>query len=52
VRFEPPDLVNTIVDDAAGGDALPLLAYTLRELHIAAAQAGASPCTATASSAA
>jgi len=32
VRFEP-GLVARIVDEAAGGDALPLLAHTLRELY-------------------
>ncbi len=36
VTFEPPGLVNTMVDETAGGDALPLLAYTLRELYLAA----------------
>lgn len=32
VTFEPPTLVNRIVDDAGTGEALPLLAYTLFEL--------------------
>lgn len=32
VRFEP-GLVARIVDEAAGGDALPLMAHTLRELY-------------------
>jgi len=36
VTFDPPGLVNTIVDETAGGDALPLLAFTLRELYVAA----------------
>jgi WD40 repeat protein len=36
VTFDPPGLVNTIADETAGGDALPLLAYTLRELYLAA----------------
>ena len=27
-----PGLVERMVEDTAGGDALPLLAYTLREL--------------------
>ncbi len=32
VRFEPPGLVNRMVDDTGTGEALPLLAYTLSEL--------------------
>ena len=39
VTFEP-GLVPRIVDDTGGGDALPLLAYTLRQLYDAAAADG------------
>jgi WD40 repeat protein len=34
VTFDPPSLVQTIVDDSEGGDALPLLAYTLQTLYV------------------
>ena len=36
LRFDPPELTQLMVDDAGGGDALPLLAYTLQELYLAA----------------
>ena len=36
LRFNPPELTQLMVDDAGGGDALPLLAYTLQELYLAA----------------
>ncbi|MCX4524264.1 AAA family ATPase [Streptomyces sp. NBC_01551] len=39
VGFEP-GLVSRIVDDCGGGDALPLLAYTLQELYGRAGGAG------------
>ncbi|MEU4423866.1 hypothetical protein AB0F81_24810 [Actinoplanes sp. NPDC024001] len=32
ITFDPPSLINRIVDDARSGEALPLLAYTLYEL--------------------
>ena len=35
-----PGLVERVVDDTAGGDALPLLAYTLRELALRAGPSG------------
>jgi hypothetical protein len=35
-----PGLVELMVDDTPGGDALPLLAYTLRELALSAGPAG------------
>jgi len=38
--FDPPGLVREMVDDTGGGDALPLLAYTLQELYLAAGPAG------------
>ena len=36
LRFDPPELLQLMVDDAGGGDALPLLAYTLQELYLGA----------------
>jgi WD40 repeat protein len=39
LRFEPPTLTQTIAGDAGGGDALPLLAYALEELYLAAGRA-------------
>jgi WD40 repeat protein len=36
LRFDPPELLQLMVDDAGGGDALPLLAYTLQELYLEA----------------
>jgi Tol biopolymer transport system component len=39
VRFAP-GLVHEMVDEAIGGDALPLLAYTLRELYLRAGRGG------------
>jgi hypothetical protein len=39
VRFAP-GLVHQMVDEVAGGDALPLLAYTLRELYLRAGRGG------------
>lgn len=36
LRFDPQELTQLMVDDAGGGDALPLLAYTLQELYLAA----------------
>jgi len=38
--FDPPGLVQAMVDETGGGDALPLLAYTLQELYLAAGRAG------------
>ena len=34
VRFEPESLVQTLADDTGGGDALPLLAYTMQRLYL------------------
>jgi Tol biopolymer transport system component len=39
IRFAP-GLVHEMVDEAIGGDALPLLAYTLRELYLRAGRGG------------
>jgi WD40 repeat protein len=39
MRFEP-GLVNRIVDDTGGGDALPMLAYTLQALYLRAGAGG------------
>jgi hypothetical protein len=36
LTFEPPTLPQTMAADASGGDALPLLAYALQELLLAA----------------
>ena len=38
--FGPPGLVQAMVDETGGGDALPLLAYTLQELYLAAGPSG------------
>jgi len=34
LTFVPPSLVDTMIEDAGGSDALPLLAYTLQELYL------------------
>ena len=34
LRFDPPELVQLMVDEAGGGEALPLLAFTLQELYL------------------
>lgn len=39
LRFDPAELIQMMVDDAGGGDALPLLAYTLQELYLNAGKA-------------
>jgi WD40 repeat protein len=39
LRFEP-GLVNRMVDDTGGGDALPMLAYTLQALYLRSGSAG------------
>jgi WD40 repeat protein len=39
MRFEP-GLVNRMVDDTGGGDALPMLAYTLQALYLRAGPGG------------
>jgi WD40 repeat protein len=39
LRFDPVELIQMMVDDAGGGDALPLLAYTLQELYLNAGKA-------------
>jgi WD40 repeat protein len=40
LAFDPPGLVQAMVDETGGGDALPLLAYTLQELYLAAGPTG------------
>lgn len=40
LRFSPPHLVNRIVEDTGGGDALPLLAYTLNALYLRSGRKG------------
>ena len=39
LRFDPPTLIRTVAGDAGSGDALPLLAYALEELYLAAGRA-------------
>lgn len=39
-RFDPPSLVPRIAEDTGGGDALPLLAYTLQRLWFASSGSG------------
>jgi WD40 repeat protein len=34
VRFDPPELVQLMAHEAGGGNALPLLAFTLQELYL------------------
>ena len=34
LRFDPPELVPLTLDEAGGGEALPLLAFTLQELYL------------------
>ena len=34
LRFDPPELVQLMVDEAGGGEALPLLAFILQELYL------------------
>ncbi len=41
LTFDPPTLPQQIASDAGGGDALPLLAYALQELCLAAGSGGA-----------
>ena len=41
LTFDPPSLPQRMATDAGGGDALPLLAYALRELCLAAGPGGA-----------
>lgn len=41
LTFDPPSLPQRMATDAGGGDALPLLAYALRELCLAAGLGGA-----------
>ena len=41
LTFDPPTLPQRMAADAGGGDALPLLAYALQELCLAAAPGGA-----------
>ena len=40
LTFSPPSLVNRIVEDTGGGDALPLLAYTLNALYLKSGRKG------------
>ncbi len=40
LSLDPPGLVHTMVEDTGGGDALPLLAYTLQALYLRAGPAG------------
>jgi WD40 repeat protein len=40
LRFDPPSLVQRIVADTGAGSALPLLAYTMLQLHATAGQRG------------
>ncbi len=41
LTFDPPTLPQRMAADAGGGDALPLLAYALQELRLAAGSSGA-----------
>lgn len=41
LTFDPPSLPQRMAADAGGGDALPLLAYALQELRLAAGSGGA-----------
>ena len=43
VRFDPPELVQLMVDEAGGGEALPLLAFTLQELYLDAGKSREEP---------
>ena len=40
LTFDPPSLPERMAADAGGGDALPLLAYALQELYLAAGPGG------------
>lgn len=40
LTFDPPELVDTMVSDASGGDGLPMLAYVLNEMYRISAGSG------------